>query len=71
MNPTGALAAGSYAFQATYGGDANYSGSTGACEPFSVAPAAATLSTTPAPTTGKVGVKGTFGDTATVTGVGA
>ena len=32
---------------------------------------AATLSTTPSPTTGKVGVKGTFGDTATVTGLAA
>ena len=68
---TGALTAGSYAFQATYSGDANYSGSTAACEPFSVLSAAATLSTTPAPTTGKVGVKGTFGDTATVTGLGS
>src|ERR1019366_10813885 len=33
----GPLAAGSYAFQATYSGDSSYGGSTSACEPFSVA----------------------------------
>lgn len=32
----GPLAAGSYSFQATYSGDTNYAGSTGACEPFTV-----------------------------------
>src|SRR5262249_15789522 len=32
----GPLAAGSYSFQATYSGDANYAGSTGPCEPFSL-----------------------------------
>jgi hypothetical protein len=31
------LAAGSYSFQAAYSGDGNYSGSTGPCEPFTVA----------------------------------
>ncbi len=35
-NPTGKLAAGSYAFQASYSGDPNYNGSTSSCEPFSV-----------------------------------
>ena len=33
---TAALAAGSYAFQATYSGDTNYTGSMSTCEPFSV-----------------------------------
>ncbi len=33
----GPLAAGSYSFQAVYSGDANYTGSTGSCEPFAVA----------------------------------
>ncbi len=32
----GPLTNGNYAFQATYGGDANYAGSTSACEPFQV-----------------------------------
>jgi peptidoglycan/xylan/chitin deacetylase (PgdA/CDA1 family) len=32
----GPLAAGSYSFQAAYSGDANYAGSTGPCEPFTV-----------------------------------
>jgi hypothetical protein len=35
-NTEESLAAGSYAFQATYSGDSNYAGSTSACEPFSV-----------------------------------
>lgn len=43
-DPTGALATGSYSFQATYAGDSNYQGSTGACEPFTVAAVAATPS---------------------------
>ena len=42
----GPLAAGSYAFQATYSGDSSYGGSTSACEPFS----AATSTSTPTPT---------------------
>jgi large repetitive protein len=32
----GPLPAGSYSFQAVYSGDGNYTGSTGACEPFSL-----------------------------------
>ena len=35
-NPQGPLAAGNYAFQATYSGDSNYNGSTGTCEPLVV-----------------------------------
>jgi hypothetical protein len=35
----GPLTAGSFSFQALYSGDANYQGSTSACEPFSVDPA--------------------------------
>ncbi len=38
----GPLTAGSYSFQATYNGDANYTGSTGACEPFTVSKANST-----------------------------
>ena len=36
-NPTAALNAGSYSFEATYGGDANYLPSPGACQSFTVA----------------------------------
>lgn len=36
--PTSKLAVGGYAFQATYSGDSNYTGATGACEGFSVSP---------------------------------
>src|SRR6202034_800698 len=36
---TGALAAGSYSFEATYGGDTTYLGGVSACEPFVVLPA--------------------------------
>src|SRR5260370_1259958 len=42
----GPLAAGSYAFQATYSGDANYGGSTSRCEPFSVGKPATQTATT-------------------------
>ncbi len=42
----GPLAAGSYSFEAVYSGDANYGGSTGACEPFSVAAGTSTTATT-------------------------
>ncbi len=35
-NSEGPLNAGSYSFQAVYSGDANYNGSTGACEPLTV-----------------------------------
>ena len=43
--PTGALSAGSYAFQATYSGDPNYHVSTGPCTAFTVAPTAAPTAT--------------------------
>jgi hypothetical protein len=43
---TGMLMAGSYSFQAVYGGDSNYNPSTGACEPFTVIKADTTTSTT-------------------------
>ncbi len=42
---TSALAAGSYSYKADYSGDANYNGSTGACEPFSVSKANLELAT--------------------------
>src|SRR5207249_1885609 len=43
---TGALAAGSYSFRASYGGDTGYAASTASCEAFSVAVAATTVTTT-------------------------
>ncbi len=69
---TGPLRAGSYAFQAVYNGDANYAGSTSACEPFSVGKGAATTSTqvisnaTGLPPTGTETTGSTFHDSATV-----
>lgn len=42
---TGALAAGSYAFQAVYSGDVNYTGSTSSCENFTVSKVSPNAST--------------------------
>ena len=42
---SGALAAGDYGFRATYNGDANFTASTSACEPFHVNTAASTTAT--------------------------
>jgi large repetitive protein len=42
----GPLAAGNYSFQATYSGDPNYTGSTSACEPFTVSAGTSATSTT-------------------------
>ena len=42
---TGPLAAGSYSFQATWTGDANYTGNTSPCEPFTVAQGSSTVAT--------------------------
>jgi hypothetical protein len=64
----GPLAAGSYAFQAVYSGDANYVGSTSGCEDFAVARGTSATATQAAPQAGLVGVGLTVGDTATVTG---
>ena len=44
-DPQGPLAAGSYGFKATYGGNANFTGSTGTCEPLTVNKAASTTVT--------------------------
>jgi hypothetical protein len=44
-NNEGPLAAGDYGFTATYSGDANYTASTGSCEPFTVNKAATTTVT--------------------------
>jgi hypothetical protein len=61
---SGALSAGSYAFQAAYSGDSNYSGSTSSCENFSVGQAAQTITfTSSAPVGATVG--GTYIVTAT------
>lgn len=40
------LAAGSYSFKASYDGEGSYEGSTSACEPFTVAPVAPTITST-------------------------
>ena len=61
----GPLAAGSYSFQAVYSGDANYTGSTSACEPLTIAHATPTIATTPS-AGGPVGTG--ISDTATVSG---
>jgi uncharacterized repeat protein (TIGR01451 family) len=58
--------AGSYSYQASYGGDANYTGSIGACEPFSVGKASATFSTIASG--GVTFGAGTISDTATLAG---
>jgi len=42
---TAALGAGAYSFEASYSGDGNYTGSSGSCEPFSVAGATASVAT--------------------------
>src|SRR5439155_1610545 len=71
---TGALAGGSYAFRASYGGDGNYTTSTGACEPFTVATSATTVSTsvideaTSAAWSGPEQTGATAHDTATIGG---
>ena len=45
-NTQGPLTAGSYSFRAVYSGDANFAGSTSACEPFSVTAGTSTTDTT-------------------------
>ncbi len=44
-NPEGPLAAGSYSFEATYSGDANYAGSTSTCEPLTISAGTTTTDT--------------------------
>ena len=61
----GPLAAGSYSFQAVYGGDANFTGSTSPCEPLTIAQTTPTIATTPS-AGGPVGTS--ISDTATVSG---
>ena len=61
----GPLSAGSNSFQAAYSGDANFTGSTSACEPLTITQAAPTIATTPSPG-GEDGT--TISDTATVSG---
>jgi hypothetical protein len=73
-NSTGPLGSGSYAFQATYSGDVNYTPSTSSCEPFSVAKVASTTATvvvldSGAALTSLVSAGSRVNDTATVTGV--
>ncbi|MGO8877117.1 MAG: Ig-like domain-containing protein, partial [Acidimicrobiales bacterium] len=72
---TAPLGAGSYSFQATYAGDANYHPSTSGCEPFSVGPVLTATSTIVYDTSHGVPWNGTEAtgasayDTATVVGV--
>ena len=69
---TAALAAGSYSYQAVYSGDGNYTGSTGACEPFKIAQASSSTDTvvfdagTNAPWSGKEQTGAKAYDTASV-----
>jgi hypothetical protein len=73
----GPLPAGAYAFQATYSGDGNYSGSTGPCEPFTVGGGTSTTKTivfdaaTSAAWAGTETAGASAYDTATVSGSGA
>ena len=50
---TSGLAAGSYAFQAHYNGDTNFTASTSACEPFTVSKASPSIATVVKDSTGK------------------
>ncbi len=71
---TSPLAAGSYNFQASVAGDANYDGATSSCEPLTINKAQLTISTTVHDsahndiTNGSIGVGSTAHDNATVTG---
>jgi hypothetical protein len=64
-NTESTLAAGSYSFRATYSGDANYSGSTSACEPFKVIGIVSQI--TPTQTTCAQFASGTAGTQAAIT----
>jgi uncharacterized repeat protein (TIGR01451 family) len=74
-NSTSPLGGGAYSFQAVYAGDANYKGSTGSCEPFTVLPADSGTSTTVfdansgSPWAGTETVGASAFDTSSVTGV--
>jgi uncharacterized repeat protein (TIGR01451 family) len=73
-NSQGPLNAGSYGFQATYNGDANYLGSTGSCEPFTVTKASSQTVTAirlAGTTVTSVALGSTVTDQATVSGAGA
>lgn len=67
-------AAGPYAFQAVYSGDADFSGGASDCEPFTVAPAALTVATTvvdattTAPVTSPIAVGTSVHDTTLISG---
>jgi uncharacterized repeat protein (TIGR01451 family) len=69
-DPTGALPAGSYQFQASYSGDGNFAGSTSAAEPLAVSEASPTLTTKPKVTTVTLGdtTPPVLTDTATLSG---
>jgi hypothetical protein len=70
----GSLAAGSYSFDATYSGDANYLTSTGACEPFTVGTGSTVTVTTVqqgGTTVTSVALGTSVTDQATVSGSGA
>jgi LPXTG-site transpeptidase (sortase) family protein len=59
---------GSYSFQATYSGDANYLSGTSLCELLTVGKASPSITTTASPASGTVGVAVTPGDNAVMTG---
>jgi hypothetical protein len=73
---TGPLNAGSYSYQATYSGDANYTARTADCEPFTVAKATPKVASaiedtsSQAPWTNTEAAGASARDTSTVTGVG-
>jgi uncharacterized repeat protein (TIGR01451 family) len=70
----GPLGAGSYSFQASYGGDSNYLSSKGNCEPFTVGPGTTVTATTVqmgGAAVTSVPLGSTVTDQATVSGTGA
>ena len=68
---TAQLGAGSYSYDAGYGGDNNYGTSTSSCEPFTVVKASPTISTLASPKVATAGTQVTVMDTATLAGAAA
>ena len=65
---TAQLGAGSFSYDAVYGGDNNYGTSTSSCEPFTVVKASPTISTLASPQVATAGTQVTVMDTATLAG---
>ena len=68
---TAQLGAGSYSYDAGYGGDNNYGTPTSSCEPFTVVKASPTISTLASPEVATAGTQVTVMDTVTLAGAAA